>query len=102
MTQSRLFCLLLLAGCASAPPPAPQPAPPPEPETVVAEPVELVDPCADFEASRLDAGEHQRQYGCPPCPCSCVDGEVVCAPCLPCEAYGPGPDPVTIVPPSAP
>lgn len=33
--------------------------------------------------SKLSSDEHQRRYGCPPCPCS-DDGN--CAPCPPCNA----------------
>lgn len=53
---------------------------------------EPVDICAQFDHDQqnaLSAAEHERVYGCPPCPCGCVNGEIVCAPCAVCESFGP-------------
>ena len=61
------------------------------PNTDLVEPVRLEDPCAAFDhrqKNALSREEHERQYGCPPCPCVCDNGEIVCAPCMACEAFG--------------
>ena len=45
------------------------------------------DPCAAFNARKegeLSDEEHLRRYGCPKCPCACIDGEIRCAPCEVC------------------
>ena len=90
--------LLALAAALAAPPapasapdagvrraskrPATQPAP---------EPVVAVDACAEFNRSQrqgLSPEAHEQQFGCPPCPCACVNGQVTCAPCAACEGFG--------------
>ena len=46
--------------------------------------------CEQFEQNQqnaLSAKEHEAQFGCPPCPCSCVNGKIVCAPCAACESF---------------
>lgn len=56
-----------------------------------AEPGPATDACAEFDrqqASRLTPEEHQAQFGCPPCPCACIKGEIRCAPCVPCNVHG--------------
>jgi len=46
------------------------------------------DACAELNARpQLSAEEHQRRYGCPPCPCACVHGQIICAPCAACEGF---------------
>ena len=68
----------------------PPPPPPPNPEVV---PVATAqDACAQFnqaQQNRLSDDEHMKRYGCPPCPCACSNGRIVCAPCARCEAFGP-------------
>lgn len=44
-----------------------------------------VDPCGLGARPQLSAEEHMRIYGCPPCPCACVDGQLRCAPCVACR-----------------
>jgi formylmethanofuran dehydrogenase subunit E len=58
-----------------------------------AQPAVATDPCADFNAqqkNRLSDEEHMKQFGCPPCPCACVNGRVTCAPCAACAGFGGG------------
>ncbi|MFH1810582.1 MAG: hypothetical protein ABIJ09_17705 [Pseudomonadota bacterium] len=62
-------------------------------------PLQPVDVCAQFEReqqSALSPDEHMRTFGCPPCPCGCVNGQITCAPCAACESFGEQPrlDPV--------
>lgn len=53
--------------------------------------VEIEGPCGDFDARpELSPEEHMRRYGCPPCPCVCKNGEIICAPCVACEGFGDG------------
>ncbi len=63
------------------------------PDAVV--PAPAPDRCEEFNRnqSRLTALEHERRYGCPPCPCACHNGQITCAPCAACEAFGPPPVP---------
>ena len=65
-----LWCLLLLL--------SPQPTP-------------ALDPCAAFaEKERARRAAHDGP--CPYCPCACVKGKVICAPCARCvEPRGPAP-----------
>lgn len=59
-----------------------QSAVPPRPESV----------CERFNRDRRNAlsrAEHVAQFGCPPCPCSCNNGKITCAPCAMCR---PGPE----------
>jgi len=42
--------------------------------------------CPGFkEPTPEEIEEHIATFGCAPCKCSCVDGEVKCAPCPPCQ-----------------
>lgn len=102
--------LLVLVACATRPPvspaetaegdlrsersPAEDPASPDAGLSAVEVPPadSAEDRCAAFnreQANRLSDAEHQRIYGCPPCPCACVDGEIRCAPCAHCDPVGP-------------
>ena len=46
--------------------------------------------CADFKAPTAEnAKQHIETFGCPPCPCECVNGEIRCASCPPCGADEP-------------
>lgn len=102
-----LYLLALLAGCAAPQHPAeplPQRAPAEDVATTESPegraPAATLDPCAAFNASQANAlseAEHQARYGCPPCPCACSEGRVVCAPCAACEARPP-PPPDTMAP----
>jgi hypothetical protein len=66
-------------------------------ERVVERPVEsaaesqaAADVCAEFnrqQAQALSPEEHMRTFGCPPCPCACVNGRVTCAPCAACGGF---------------
>ncbi|MEK7703542.1 MAG: hypothetical protein AAB426_01175 [Myxococcota bacterium] len=53
-------------------------------------PAPAEDVCGEFNRrqSQLSADEHMRVYGCPPCPCACHNGQITCAPCAACEAFG--------------
>jgi len=52
-------------------------------------------PCAEYEnRTRLSAEAHTERYGCPPCPCSCVNGELLCAPCAVCNPSEPIMEPI--------
>ena len=48
--------------------------------------VESPDECAAFNTRQdaIDADAHMNTYGCPPCPCACVNGVITCAPCALC------------------
>ena len=51
------------------------------------DPVEVQDPCASYNESqknRLSDQQHIETYGCPPCPCACINGKITCAPCARC------------------
>ena len=92
--------LTVLLGCAAPQQPSALQATG-EPDAAVAVPQEPVvtakeDRCADFNRSRstLSDAEHQERYGCPPCPCACNDGQIVCAPCAACDPrQAPVPEP---------
>ncbi len=74
------------------------PEPPRLSNDVVATPAQ--DLCAEFNSRpRLSDDEHMRRYGCPPCPCACVNGQITCAPCVRCEGFG---DRSVVPPPSPP
>lgn len=50
------------------------------------------DGCAAFyeeQRTALSPAEHQRLFGCPPCPCACVGGQITCAPCAVCQPSPP-------------
>jgi hypothetical protein len=71
-------------------------APIPEPKPL--------DMCEEFnrqEANKLSDSEHLARYGCPPCPCSCMNGQITCAPCVACDesAFLPKKGPVPSPPP---
>lgn len=59
-------------------------------ERVVAVPAPARDLCEALNRnqSKLTPEEHMRRYGCPPCPCACNNGQIVCAPCAACEGFG--------------
>ncbi len=86
MKTATLLVGLASAACATPAPPQPQST-----ATAVVTPNDsdappVKDTCAEFNRRQnsIDRAEHERRYGCPPCPCACVNGEIRCAPCARC------------------
>jgi hypothetical protein len=87
----KLRLAFFLAACAG---PVQQADRAPEQPPVQDEPTPASDVCEQFNnRPRLSDEEHMRIYGCPPCPCACIDGEIRCAPCAVCQPPNPGPVP---------